>query len=49
MILMLRNVFLHFVSVLINFVLNEEGIKAKRSRKYDVRNVMKLKMKFIFM
>ena len=34
------SVFLHFVYVLINFLLNEEGIKAKGSRKDYVRNAM---------
>ena len=48
MILILGNVFLHIVSVLINFVLNEEGIKVKGSRKDYMKNVKKLKLKYIF-
>ena len=48
MILILGNAFLHFESVLINFVLNEEGIKAKGSGKDYVKNVRKLKLKYIF-
>ena len=41
MILILGNVFLHFVSALIIFALNEEGIKVKGSRKDCERNAMK--------
>ena len=33
--------------MLINFVLNEEDIKAKGSKKDYMRNAMKLKLKFI--
>ena len=42
MILILGNAFLNLVSVLINFALNVEGIKAKSQRKYYVQNAMNI-------